>query len=153
MSHPLHPVIVHFPIALLITAIVFEVLALVLKRDVLREASTWLLGLGFLGGLVAAATGILAEDAAEDGGVPESAIETHESFAYAALAVFALLIAIRWLQRKRKIPNAVFLALGVVGVALIGLTGYFGGDLVYHYGAGVERAARASVPAEDHKTP
>lgn len=111
-----------------------------LKRDFLQEAATWLLGLGFLGGLVAAATGVLAEEAAEDAGVPERAIETHESLAFTALAVFALPIAIRWLQRTRKIPNTVFLAIGLVGVVLIGLTGYFGGDLVYRYGAGVERA-------------
>lgn len=153
MSHPLHPVVVHFPIALLITAILFEALEPVLKRDFLREASTWLLGLGFLGGLVAAATGVLAEEAAEDGGVPKSAIETHESLAFAALAVFALLIVIRWLQRTRRIPITVFLGIGLVGVVLIGLTGYFGGDLVYRYGAGVERAATAPAPAAEHATP
>jgi uncharacterized membrane protein len=69
--------------------------------------------------------------------------------------VFALLIAIRWLQRTRKIPNTVFLGVGLVGVVLIGLTGYFGGDLVYRYGAGVERAAPASAPATtaEHDTP
>ncbi|MFZ5862467.1 MAG: DUF2231 domain-containing protein [Nitrospirota bacterium] len=149
MTHPLHPIIVHFPIALLITAIVLGALELVLKRDALREAATWLLGFGFMGGLVAAATGILAEEAAEEGGVPEGAIETHESLAFAALAVFALLIVIRWLQRKRSIPNSVFLAIGVIGVVLIALTGYFGGDLVYRYGAGVERPA----PAATHETP
>jgi uncharacterized membrane protein len=151
----LHPVIVHFPIALLATAIFFEVLEIFLKLDVIREAATWLLGLGFLGGLAATATGILAEDAAEEMGVPESAIETHELLAFATLAVFAVLIAIRWLQRKRRIPEwpRVFLAIGLVGLVLVGLTGYFGGDLVYRYGAGVERPAPASSPAADHESP
>ncbi len=155
MTHPLHPVIVHFPIALLATAIFLEVIELFLKRDALREAATWLLGLGFLGGLVATVTGILAEEAAEEMGVPESAIETHELLAFATLAVFAVLIAIRWLQRKRRIPEfpGIVLAIGLVGVILIGLTGYFGGDLVYRYGAGVERPASVSAPATDHGSP
>jgi uncharacterized membrane protein len=155
MAHPLHPIIVHFPIALLTTAILFEILELALKRDVLREAATWLLGLGFLGGLVATVTGILAEEAAEESGVPESAIETHELFAFATLAVFATLLAIRWLQKKRRLPEfpGVFLAIGLVGVTLIGLTGYFGGDLVYRYGAGVERPAPAAAPSGDHEGP
>ena len=153
MSHPLHPIIVHFPIALLITAILFEVLELVLKQDFLRKASTWLLGLGFLGGLVATATGVLAEEAAEDSGVPESAIELHESLAFATLGAFALMIAIRWLQRKRNIPHNVLLAVGLIGVALLGLTGYFGGDLVYRYGAGVDRAALTSKPAAESASP
>jgi uncharacterized membrane protein len=155
MTHPLHPIIVHFPIALLITAIFFEVLELVFKREVIREAATWLLGLGFLGGLAATASGILAEEAAEDMGVPESAIETHELLAFATLGVFAVLIAIRWLQHKRRVPQMprVFLAIGLVGVVLIGLTGYFGGDLVYRYGAGVERPATTPPPSPDHDGP
>lgn len=155
MTHPIHPMIVHFPIALLATAILFEVLELVFKRSVLREAATWLLGIGFFGGLAAAATGLLAEEAAEDMGVPESAIEIHESFAIATLAVFAVLIAIRWLQHKRRVPQlpGLFLALGLIGVVLIGLTGYFGGDLVYRYGAGVERPSPVSSPAADHTSP
>ncbi|MFZ5877383.1 MAG: DUF2231 domain-containing protein [Nitrospirota bacterium] len=155
MTHPLHPIIVHFPIALLSTAMFFEVLERAMKRDVLREAATWLLGLGFLGALAATASGILAEEAAEEAGVPERAIETHELFAFATLAVFATLLAIRWLQKKRRLPEfpGVFLAIGLVGVALIGLTGYFGGDLVYRYGAGVERPAPTSAAPADHENP
>jgi uncharacterized membrane protein len=155
MTHPLHPIIVHFPIALLTTAILFEFLELLVKRDFLREAATWLLGLGFLGALLATASGILAEEEAEKSGVPESVIETHELFAFATLAVFATLVAIRWWQKKRRIPDipSVFLAIGLVGVVLIGLTGYFGGDLVYRYGAGVDRPAPPSEPSADHESP
>jgi uncharacterized membrane protein len=145
MTHPLHPIIVHFPIALLITAILFHGLELILKRGVLREAATWLLGLGFLGALAATASGILAEEAAAESGVPESAIETHEFFAFATLAVFATLLAIRWRQNNRHLPE--------IPVMFIGLTGYFGGDLVYRYGAGVERPAPAAAPPTDHEDP
>jgi uncharacterized membrane protein len=153
MTHPIHPIIVHFPIALLTTAIVFEVIEMKTKRAVLRQAATWLLGLGFLGALAATASGIAAEEAAEGSGVPASAIETHEFFAFVTLAVFAMLLAIRWLQSKRRLPDIprVFLAIGLVGVVFIGLTGYFGGDLVYRYGAGVQPHTPGSAPPTDHE--
>jgi uncharacterized membrane protein len=37
----------------------------------------------------------------------------------------------------------------LVGLGLLGATGYFGGDLVYRYGTGVERAAPTTPQAEN----
>jgi uncharacterized membrane protein len=150
MSHPLHPILVHFPIALLSTAILFEALELLLKRDFLRPAATWLLGLGMLGGILATVAGFWNEEAAEAAGVPETAIDRHENLALLTLAVFAVLLAMRWLRGRRWIPEhpAVFFLIALAGLALLGATGYFGGDLVYRYGAGVERAAPTTPQAE-----
>jgi len=151
MSHPLHPILVHFPIALLSTAIFFEALGALLGRDFFRPAATWLLGLGMLGGVLATVAGFWNEEAAEAAGVPETAIERHENLALLTLAVFAVLLVMRWLRGRRWIPEhpAVFFSIGFVGLALLGTTGYFGGDLVYRYGAGVERAAPTTPQAEN----
>lgn len=150
MSHPLHPILVHFPIALLSTAILFEALGALLGRDFFRPATTWLLGLGVLGGILATVAGFWNEEAAEAAGVPETAIERHENLALLTLAVFAVLLGMRWLRGRRWIPErpAVFFSIALVGLALLGATGYFGGDLVYRYGAGVERAAPTTPQAE-----
>ncbi len=143
MTHPLHPIVVHFPIALLSTAILFAVIESLFRRDVFDQALNWLLGLGVLGGAVAVITGMWEEDAVEAAGVPETAIEQHETLAFATLAVFALLLVMRWFRGRRWMPGhpALFFILGLAGLTLLGLTGYFGGDLVYRYGAGVERPA------------
>lgn len=147
MTHPLHPTVVHFPIALLFTAILFAVLGALLKRDVYNQILTWLLGLGVLGGVVAVITGLWEEEGVKAGGVPEQAIGQHETLAFSALAVFAVLLAMQWFRGRRWMPShpALFFLIAFAGLTLLGLTGYYGGDLVYRYGAGVEQAAQPPV--------
>lgn len=95
MQIALHPMLVHFPIALLFASVLFDVASTALTRDSLREAALWLLGLGLLGGIVAAIAGGQAEGAAEKAGVAESLIETHETLAYLTLGIMAVLLPSR----------------------------------------------------------
>jgi len=140
-EHPLHPVVVHFPIALLSTAVLFELLGFYFRRDDFRRFGFWLLMLGLTGGIVAAVFGHWAEEAAEKMGVPKEAIELHESFAVTTLITFGLLLIYRWRIRERWTPvhNGIYLSMALAGLLLLGTTGYFGGDLVYRYGAGVQK--------------
>lgn len=153
MTHPLHPMVVHFPIALLSTAILFQVLEALLKRDFFREAALWLLSLGMLGAVVAIVTGILQEEAVEAAGVPEHAIERHETAAFATVAVFAVLWTMRRFRGRRWVPThpAIASVLALAGLILLGVTGYLGGSLVYTHGAGVERPA--AQPPTEHENP
>jgi len=138
--HPIHPMVVHFPIALLLTSWLFDLLALRWRGGQFRETSLSLLVLGVLAAAVALFTGHGAEEAVEQGGkIPKQAIETHEALAFASFWIFAGLLGLRgisyWgLMRER--PGLV-LGLGVAGSLLLLVAGYFGGDLVYRYGAGV----------------
>lgn len=154
MTHPLHPIVVHFPIALLSTAIFFAVLEALFKRDAFDQALDWLLGLGVLGGVVAVVTGVWQEEAVEAAGVPEHAIEQHETLAFATLAAFTLLLAMRWFRKRRWMPTppALFFSIALAGLTLLGLAGYYGGDLVYRYGAGVERSAQQPAAPEHQGT-
>jgi uncharacterized membrane protein len=147
MTHPLHPTVVHFPIALLFTAVFFAVLEALLKRDVYNQILTWLLGLGVLSAVAAVVTGVWEEERVEAAGVPEHAIEQHETLAFATLAVFAVLLAMQWFRGRRWMPShpALFFIIAFAGLTLLGMTGYYGGDLVYRYGAGVEQAAPPPV--------
>lgn len=95
MQIALHPMLVHFPIALLFASVLFDVASTALTRDSLREAALWLLGLGLLGGIVAAIEGGQAESTAEKAGVAESLIETHETLAYLTLGIMAVLLPSR----------------------------------------------------------
>lgn len=140
MNHPLHPMLVHFPIALLFASVFFDFLAMMTKRETFRQTGFWLLIFGWLGGLAATLAGFWSEEGVEKMGVPEAAIERHEFFAIATLAVFAALMLIRWWRRARPSfnKNIVYAAVALVGLALLSTTGFFGGDLVYRYGAGVQ---------------
>lgn len=58
----IHPLFVHFPIALWLAALLFWIVALAKKNDELWRFGRWLLYLGTIGGLAAVATGFLAPD-------------------------------------------------------------------------------------------
>ena len=139
-DHPLHPMIVHFPIALLMTSVLFDAASQMFKRESLRDGALWLLALGILGGIAASLTGSVAEEAAEKAGIAESLIETHESLAFATLAIFSLLFVWRLYLRNQftRQTLAIYLLVAIAGIGTLSATGYYGGDLVYEQGAGVK---------------
>lgn len=143
MERHLHPMLVHFPIALLITSVLFDAACIVFKRDNLREGALWLLGLGFLGGIGAVLSGGMAEEIVEKAGIAKALIERHETWAYATMGVFGLLLAGRLYLRNRFSGNIMtaYFVVAVIGLGTLSVTGYFGGDMVYEHGAGVRQAA------------
>jgi uncharacterized membrane protein len=137
--HPIHPMVVHFPIALLITSVVFDFLATRWRHKSFQDAGFYTLIAGLLGAAVAVLTGAMAEEVVEDTSIPESVLEIHEALGYAAFLFFIGLLALRLLMRWkliREIP-ALYLAMGVAGIMILSAAGYFGGSLVYDFGAGV----------------
>lgn len=137
--HPIHPMVVHFPIALLITSVVFDFLATRWRHKSFQDAGFYTLIAGLLGAAVAVLTGAMAEEVVEDKGIPEAVIEIHEALGYAAFLFFLGLLALRLLMRWKLITEipALYLAMGVAGMVILSAAGYFGGSLVYDFGAGV----------------
>ena len=135
----LHAMLNDFPAALLITAVVFEVLAITTKRDTLRAAAFWTLIAGVLGAGVAVISGLLAEDAIEHGSAIHEIMERHEKFALITLGIFGVL-ALWHLLRAKKMSSgervaALVLMLGGA-VALVN-TGKLGGSMVFEHAAGI----------------
>ncbi len=140
MTHPFHPLTVHFPIALLFTSVFFDLLGILTEKNSFRQTGWWLLVLGLIGGGVAATFGWWTEEQVEAMGVPEQAVDRHEAFAVATLIVFAVLAIIRWRIRAHWSvrARAIYLSVAMTGLLLLGITGFYGGELVYRYGAGVQ---------------
>jgi uncharacterized membrane protein len=137
--HPIHPMLVHFPIALLSAAVFFDVVALRWRPEETRTASLYSLVLGLAGAAVSVVSGALAEESVEHSGVPEFVLEVHETLGFAVLGIFVLLLGLRlaeWLgiMRPRSVAS---LAVGIIGVLVLFVASYYGGSLVYDYGAGV----------------
>jgi uncharacterized membrane protein len=131
--------VVHFPIALLTTSVAFDFLAMRWRHKSFQDVGFYTLIAGLLGAVAAVLTGALAEEAVENKGIPEAVIEIHEALGYATLLFFLGLLALRLLMRWeliREIP-ALYLAMGVAGIMILSAAGYFGGSLVYDFGAGV----------------
>lgn len=134
----LHPVLVHFPIALLIVALVFEIVALLVRREHARPSAA-ALGCAVLGAIGAAAAtwaGWLNADLESHGRGVASMIETHRWLgiavcAFAALAVVCGLIGAA--ARAGALTGAYRVCL-VIAAALVGVAGHWGGTIVYGEG-------------------
>ena len=143
----IHPMLVHFPIVLLITAFAMDIILLSLKKDLtsrqcLPMVALAALILGTLAAVLAAIFGDMAFDKAVSLGFPSGPIETHETMALITITVFGLYCLWRLLALWRKYPlrgriGWISVLPGMVGVVLLIITAYYGGELVYHFGVNV----------------
>lgn len=140
-SH-LHPMIVHFPIALLIVGFLAEAVSLIIKKEFFSKAGFYLLILGTLGVVAAYFSGDFAGDGITETGTLKQALETHEEAATLTLwlMVGAALVRIAFvvLKKYNGVFKAIAFALFLVGVISIARTGFYGGELVYKHAAGVQ---------------
>ncbi len=137
--HPIHPMLVHFPIALLSSSVLCELLALRWRAEDCRIASLYTLVLGLAGALLSLVSGHMAEESVEHSGVPEQILEIHEKLGFATFWIFAGLLGLRaaeWLGWIRE-RHTLRVGLGIGAVAVLFVASYYGGSLVYEYGAGV----------------
>lgn len=134
---PLHPLVVHFPIALLLTATVIEIVNLFLKKDYLGKSSTVLFVVGVVTGIVSYISGDPAEEFAEQkwGDVIETTVELHETMALISLIIFGVIAVLKLFGKKLKLNTNLILALvvilGIAGSSTLAYTGHLGGKMVY----------------------
>lgn len=144
----LHPVIVHFPIALLIASVVLDACGVGFRRLSLTQAGFYTLIIGSLGATAAVLSG--PEHAAKDA-ASLTILHRHELFAALTVLCCLIMVGMRLGNAEGLFGAGVFgyLALGVVLIVCIALTGYFGGQMVYDHGVGVSQLQGARVPATD----
>jgi uncharacterized membrane protein len=142
MNH-LHGALNHFPIALLFVSAGLDFVPW--KTPNLRSSAWLLLVLGTLGAIAATVSGLLAHLAYEDDPYLLSAMEVHQYLAFVTTALFAALTAWRWRSLRRGSDvggNTVYLVLILLGVVVLGVTGFLGGNLLSEYGIGVRGITR-----------
>lgn len=148
----IHPMIVHFPIVLVVLALLADLANLLRPassespRNTLSGAGTLLAAGAGAMALVAFFLGDMAYDIALDKGIPEDLLETHEGWgtmtAFIVAAIAVVRVVMWWLQKPRAgAYRATALVLSLASVVLVLGTAYFGGDLVYNHGVNVGMAA------------
>jgi len=149
---PLHPLIVHAPVTLLILSLFFELAGRALDADWWRRAAFALLVMGALGAAAAVVTGTAAGAAAEKQGVAEQPIDRHENAGKLTLALAVAAVVVRAVAARsggsRGPVSTVALVLQLAAAIMVGVTGYRGGRLVFEHGAGV--SVRGAHVASDH---
>lgn len=149
----IHPILVHFPIALLIVGFLFDIAGLFIQKEFFSKTGFYLLILGTIGVIAAYFTGNLAGGGITEQGMLKDALETHEEAAELTIwlvSITAVSRVLLVLLRKYKGPlKATVLVLFFASVLAIGRTGYYGGELVYKHAAGVQLNLGFGLPAED----
>lgn len=136
-GHPIHPMLIPFPLALWTTSFVVDVLFYFLRHPTLLVIAKFMLAAGCIGAIAATVPGIVDWLAIKDGDAKKVA-NWHARLNIAALVVFAISFFLRLgsysdlVGRKLTIP---FL-LSLVGVILIAISGWLGGELAFRYGIG-----------------
>jgi uncharacterized membrane protein len=135
----LHAALNDLPTALLVTAVLFDLLASISRRVIYRQVAFWTLLVGVLGAGAAVISGLQAEEHIAHGEAVHQLMGTHEDLALITLGVFAVLALWRLIREKRmaSAERAVVIALSVGGVGLVMATGFYGGKLVFEHAAGI----------------
>jgi uncharacterized membrane protein len=139
-GHPIHPMLIPFPLALWTTSFVVDVLFYFLRHPTLLVIAKFMIAAGCIGAIAAAIPGFIDWLAIKNGDAKKVA-NWHARLNIAALVVFAISLFLRLgsyselVGRKLTIP---FL-LSLVGVILIAISGWLGGELAFRYGIGQAR--------------
>jgi len=133
-GHPIHPMMIPYPVAFLTTALVTDVLASRSDDRFWRRATSLLIGAGIVTGLAAGVAGAIdyftIKRARE-----KPAGKIHAYGNVVALSLAAANLASR--SRKDDGPSAADLTLTAATAALVGVTGWMGAELSYRHMVGV----------------
>lgn len=145
LGHPVHPMLVVFPLGLLVTAVVFDVIYLITGNASFAQVAFWDIAAGLVGAVVAALTGLLDWLI-----VPrESRARRIGMWHGLSNAVVVVLFALAWLYRLNEPTHAVeplWLVIQLVAVSIGGVAGWLGGELVDRLGVGVSADANVNAP-------
>jgi uncharacterized membrane protein len=144
-GHPIHPMLVTIPIGLWIFSLVADLVAL-------RSGSpqSWALVAyysmvgGIVGALVAALPGLIDLLSLQDRSIKKTAL-VHMSI---NLTIVALYVVNAWMRRRASVPGDVTLTLSVLAIAMLLVSGWLGGKMVYLSGVGVSAEPPPPAPQQ-----
>jgi uncharacterized membrane protein len=151
LGHPIHQMLVPFPFGLLATAVIFDVIYLIWGNSTMITVSYWMIAAGIIGGLVAAPFGLIDYLAIPSGTRAKSVGLIHGVGNVLVLLLFAGSWWLRYSsdlsQSGIHVPSVTALVLSFAGLALAGVTGWLGGELVDRLSVGIDDGANLDAPS------
>jgi len=144
--HVLHPVFVHFTVALLITAALLLFVARVHPwAEKCRVVGNWNLIIGAISLLPTVGAGFYAFNTVAHDAPSHLAMIDHRNFAVVTALVWCVLAIWRiWVLRQKRRSGWPFFWSVFLAVFLLGITGFKGGELVFQHGLGVSSLPSSS---------
>jgi uncharacterized membrane protein len=149
-QHPLHPMLVPFPIALWIFSLVGDLIyALGWGGPVWNDIAFYSMLGGVIGALAAAVPGLIDYLTISDRTVKKVAM-THMILNLILVAMFAVNL---WLRMTLPADAAFPVILSAIGIALLGVSGWLGGELVYVHRVGVAEPPGSRESVSERRRP
>jgi uncharacterized membrane protein len=145
LGHPVHQMLIVFPLGLLAMAVIFDLLALGLEQGYWSEIAYWMIAAGVITGLLAAPFGFIDWVAIPAGTRAKRIGAVHG----AGNVLVVVMFAASWFMRSGapQLPGRIALALSFVAGGLALITGWLGGELVDRLGVGVDEGAHIDAPS------
>ena len=136
-GHPFHPILVTIPIGAWVASLVFDIAALSGGQpQVFSQGATWLIAIGIVGAVVAALFGALDLSVIPRGTRAFTTALVHMAINLVVLALYAISFVVRRGHGYVEVSGT-GLVLSVAALLLLGISGWLGGRLAYHYGVRV----------------
>lgn len=133
-----------FPLGLLSTAAIFDILYVSTQSGHWADLSYWLIAAGIIGGLIAAVFGFI-----DWLSIPEGTRAKYIGLIHGlSNFVVVLLFVVSWFMRRPNptAPTITAMALGWIGIGIALFSGWLGGELVYRLNVGVDHGANLDAP-------
>jgi uncharacterized membrane protein len=144
LGHAIHQMLIPYPLALLTTAIIFDVIHLFTQNPLWSTIAFWMIAAGIIGGLAAALFGVIDWTAIPRGTRAKGVGIRHGIGNVIMVGLFAA----SWLLRRDDPgnPTTVALVLSLAGGALSLYTAWLGGELVDRHAVGIDDGANLDAP-------
>jgi uncharacterized membrane protein len=143
-GHAIHPILIVFPLGLLGTAVVFDIIYLIWGSGLMASVAYWMMTAGIIGGLLAAPFGLIDWLAIPSG----TRAKTIGLFHGITNVVVLLFFVASWGMRTNlpEQPETLASVLSFIGLGLALIGGWLGGELVERLGVGVVEGANLDAP-------
>jgi len=151
LGHPVHPMVIVFPLGLLPAAVACDIIYLVHGGAHWAHMAYWLIAAGVLSGLFAAIFGF-ADWLALPVGTRAKRIGLWHA---GVMDVVVILFAASWWLRPANpdAPTTLAIGLGIVAVCCALVGGWLGGEMVYRLSVGVDFNAHVNSPSSFSSRP
>jgi len=145
LGHPIHQMLIVFPLGLLATSLIFDIIQLLTHDPEWSHVAFYLIGAGVIGGVAAAVFGLI-----DFLGIPKSTrakriAKWHGLGNVIVVGLFGLSFFLR--IPDPEAPSVAAVALSVCGVVIALAAGWLGGELVTRFGIGVAEGANPDAPS------
>jgi uncharacterized membrane protein len=143
-GHPIHQMLIAFPMGLLATAAIFDVIYLGSGNTVWTTVSLYMMTAGVIGGLVAAVFGAM-----DWWNIPDATRAKRVGAVHGMgnVIVVLLFLGSLYIRNLYLIPPTSAFVLSFLGVGIAVITGWLGGELVVRLGVGVDEGAHIDAPS------